>query len=206
MGGHLKRALLLEVAIYVCLLRWVLRRPAVRPREERVGYAKAVTPVLCLWIFASAAEIPLLHVLLPWHAARVVSIVLGAWGLVWMLGLLASYRVRPHVLDADGLRVRNGPRVDVRLDWADVAEVRVDRRDLPTSVRSIQPRETGTGTDLQVAVSGQVNVSVRTRTPVTVRTPAGPVTVTAVSFFVDEPRAAVARIREHLERAHTSAG
>ena len=52
MGGHLKRALLLEVAIYVCLLRWVLRRPAVRRREEPVGYAKAVTPVLCLWILA----------------------------------------------------------------------------------------------------------------------------------------------------------
>lgn len=109
MGGHLKRALLLEVAIYVCLLRWVLRRPAVRPREEPVGYAKAVTPVLCLWIFASAAEIPLLHVLLPWHAARVVSIVLGAWGLVWMLGLLASHRVRPHVLDADGSGCATGP-------------------------------------------------------------------------------------------------
>ena len=55
-------------------------------------------------------------------------------------------------------------------------------------------------------MSGQVNVSVRTRTPVTVRTPAGPVTVTAVSFFVDEPREAVARIREHLERVRTSAG
>lgn len=205
MGGHLKRALLLEVAIYVCLLRWVLRRPAVSPREEPVGYAKAVTPVLCLWIFASAAEIPLLHVLLPWHAARVVSIVLGAWGLVWMLGLLASYRVRPHVLDADGLRVCNGPRVDVRLAWVDVAEVRVDRRDLPSSVRSIQPRETEAGTDLQVAVSGQVNVCVRTRTPVTVRTPAGPVTVAAVSFFVDEPREAVARIRGHLERVRAAA-
>lgn len=184
MGGHLKRALLLEVAIYVCLLRWVLRRPAVRPREEPVGYAKAVTPVLCLWISASAAEIPLLHVLLPWHAARVVSIVLGAWGLVWMLGLLASHRVRPHVLDADGLRVCNGPRVDVRLAWVDVAEA---------------------GTDLQVAVSGQVNVSVRTRTPVTVRTTAGPVTVAAVSFFVDEPREAVARIRGHLERVRAAA-
>jgi hypothetical protein len=88
----------------------------------------------------------------------------------------------------------------------DVAEVRVDRRDLPSSVRSIQPRETEAGTDLQVAVSGQVNVSVRTRTPVTVRTPAGPVTVAAVSFFVDEPREAAARIREHLERARTTAG
>ena len=206
MRGHLKGALLLEVAIYACLLRWVLRRPAVRHGEEPVGYAKDVTPVLCLWIFASAAEIPLLHVLLPWHAARVVSVVLGAWGLVWMLGLLASYRVRPHVLDADGLRVRNGPRLDVRLEWGDIADVRVDRRDVPTSIRSVQPRETDTGTDLQIGVSGQVNVSVSTRTPVTVRTPAAPVTVSAVSLFVDDPREAVARMREHLERVRTSAG
>jgi hypothetical protein len=187
-----------ELGLYVCLLRWGLRRPAVGAGQERIGYAKALTPVFCLWIFASAAEIPLLHVLRPWPTAQAVSIVLGAWGLFWMLGLLASYQVRPHVVDADGLRVRNGPLTDVRVAWGDIASVRQDRRDLESSVRSLQPRETDAGTDLQVGVSGQVNVEVTLRGPVVVRTPHGPLEVTVVSFFADEPREVVARLRERL--------
>jgi hypothetical protein len=106
------------------------------------------------------------------------------------------------VLDTVGFRVRSGPLVDVRLDWADVASVRGDRRDLPSSMRSLQPRDTEAGTELQVGVSGQVNVYVELRAPVTVRTPSGPLEVAAVSFLVDEPREVVARMREHLARVH----
>ena len=163
--------------------------------------------MLCLWIFASAAEIPLLHVLLPWHAAQVVSIVLGAWGLVWMLGLLASYRVRPHLLDADGLRVRNGPR-DRRTRGVG-GRRRGPRRPAgparPRSARSSRGRPRPAPTCRSPCPVRSTCAS-RCATPVTVRTPAGPVTVAAVSFFVDEPREAVARLREHLARARASAG
>ena len=181
------RALLFELRLYGCLLRWMVRRPAVTPGQERIGYAKAVAPVLCLWIFASAAEIPLVHVLLSWPEAQKVSLVIGAWGLLWMLGLLASYQVRPHVVDADGLRLRSGPVVDVPVAWADIASVRHDRRDLESTVRSLQMLETEDGTELAIVVSGQVNVTVALRGTVVVRTPKGPLHVTAVSFFADEP-------------------
>ena len=195
------RALLFEVRLYVCLLGWVVRRPAVTREQERIGYAKAVTPVLCLWIFASAAEIPLVHVLLPWPEAQKVSLVLGAWGLLWMLGLLASYQVRPHVVDVDGLRLRTGPVVDVPLAWADIASVRQDRRDMESTVRSLQVLETEDGTELAISVSGQVNVTVALRGTVVVRTPKGALHVTSVSFFADEPREVVARLRERMARA-----
>jgi hypothetical protein len=195
------RALQFELGLYVCLLRWVVRRPAVAPGQQRIGYARVVTPVFCLWVFVCAAEIPLLHVLLPWHAARMVSIVLGVWGLFWMLGLLASYQMRPHVVDADGLRLRNGPVADVHVAWSDIASVRQDRRDLESSVRSLQPREADDGTELAVGVSGQVNVAVALRGPTVVRTPTGPMEVTAVSFFADEPREVVARLRERLAKS-----
>ena len=157
--------------------------------------------MLCLWIFASAAEIPLVHVLLPWPEAQKVSLVIGAWGLLWMLGLLASYQVRPHVVDADGLRLRSGPVVDVPVAWADIASVRHDRRDLESTVRSLQMLETEDGTELAIVVSGQVNVTVALRGTVVMRTPKGPLHVTAVSFFADEPREVVARLRERMARA-----
>jgi hypothetical protein len=198
MLGLVRRALWLEVSLYVCLARWVLRRPAVGPGQEPIGYARAVTPVLCLGIFASAAEIPLAHVLLPWHAARIGLLVLGAWGLVWMLGLLASYRVRPHLLGSDELRLRNGAVTDVPVALADVARVRHERMDLESSVRSLQVRESDGTTELQIGVSGQVNVVVELRAPVAVRTPTGPLEVGAVRFFADEPRAVVTRLRESL--------
>ena len=198
MAGFVRRALVFELMLYVSLLRWVARRPAVPPGEERIGYARAVTPVMGLWIFASAAEIPLLHVLLPWETARVISIVLGAWGLFWMLGLLASFQVRPHLVGPAGLRVRNGPVTDLRIAWSDVQSVRTNRRDVASSVRALQPRETEAGTDLQVVVNGQVNVEVLLHGPVTLRTAKESMVVTSVSFFADEPRETVALLREHL--------
>ena len=109
--GWVWHALVLEVAMYRNLLRWAFRRPAVGRGEEPVGYAQAVTPVMALWIFASAAEMPL-HVLIPWHTVRVVNIVLGVWTLVWMLGILAGL-VHLHTVSAAGLRVRNGAFTDV---------------------------------------------------------------------------------------------
>ena len=73
-----------------------------------------------------------------------------AWGLVWMLGLLAGYRVRPHLLGADELRLRNGPLTDVPVALSDVARVRHERMDLESAVRSLQLRESDGTTELQV--------------------------------------------------------
>jgi hypothetical protein len=53
-------------------------------------------------------------------------------------------------------------------------------------------------TELQIGVSGQVNVVVELRAPVAVRTPTGPLQVSAVRFLVDEPREVVTRLRESL--------
>jgi hypothetical protein len=193
-----RRVLRYELGIYRSLARWVARRPAVGRDDQAVGYAQAVTPVMWLWIFASAVEVPLFHLLLPWDLARTAFVVVGVWGFVWMVGLLASYHVHPHLLTENALRVRNGPLIDVCVPWSKMQDVKVDRRDLESSVRSLQPRVTERGTDLCVGVSGQVNVRVTLREAVAVRTPKEAMEVTAVSFFVDDPRDAVRRLRDRL--------
>ena len=59
--------------LYRSLFRWVTRRPDLGgPGDEHFTYAKAVTPVMWLWIFASAAEVPLVHLLVPWEGVRFV--------------------------------------------------------------------------------------------------------------------------------------
>ena len=61
------RALRLEVTLYWALLRWVTRRSSVPAGTTPVGYARLTAPVMALWIFASALEVPLVHVLVPWE-------------------------------------------------------------------------------------------------------------------------------------------
>ena len=57
-----------ELRIYAALARWIGRRPAVPGGTVPFGYGRGVVPVLWLWVFASAAEIPVVRVLLPWHS------------------------------------------------------------------------------------------------------------------------------------------
>ena len=193
------RAVMYEISLYRSLFRWVTRRPATRdPQVLVVGYARDVTPLTCLWIFASAVEMPIAHVLVPWESVRTVLLVVSVWGLVWMFGLLASLRTRPHLSGPETLQLRYSSRREVELAWADVREVRMDRRDTGSSIRPVIPRETERGTDLQIGVGGQVNVTALLRRPVPVRLPDGVTEVVQVSFLVDDPREFVAHARERL--------
>lgn len=187
-----RRAVLFELRIYRNLLRWVARRPDVS--GEPFGYAQLITPVLCLWIFGSAVETVVVHVILPWEGLRLAGDVLGLWGLLWMLGLLAGMRVYPHLLTPSALRVRHGGNIDLVLPWAAIESVVAVRKELPSSVKTLRESEN----ELHVAVSNETNVRVVLRLPVVVRTPKGDREVIAVSFLADAPKDLVARATQHL--------
>lgn len=200
-----RRAVLYELSLYRSLLRWVARRPSVGgPQEQPVGYAQTATPVIWLWIFGSAVEIPVAHLLLPWESVRGVVLVLGVWGLLWMLGLLASLRAYPHLVSDAHLRVRHGSRIDLEVPWADVTGVRVRRCDLPSSIRVLQ-RDPADEDRLHVAVGGETNVSIDLRRPLTARTPGGDVVFHGLSLLVDDPRQFVADARRRMTRADAPA-
>jgi hypothetical protein len=192
-----RRGVLFELRLYRNLFRWVTRRSDTGGADvEPFTYARTVTPVMWLWIFASAVEIPLIHVLVPWETVRIVGLALGVWGLVWMVGLLAGLWVYPHLLGASALRVRHGASVDIVVPWDAVSSIERRQADLPSSVRTLQPAETEAGTDLRVGVSGQVNVHAVLRRPTPVATPQGERLISALSFFADDPRDLVGRARE----------
>ena len=197
-----RHAVVFEIRLYRSLFRWITRRPHIPgPDLEPFGYARDVTPVMWLWIFASAAEIPLVHVLIPWDTVRITLLVLGVWGVVWMVGMLASLRVYPHLLSESAIRVRYGASVDIPIPWEAIATIVPQRRDLPSTVWTLQPREIENGTDLQVGVSGQVNVHAVLHEPMTVTTHKGDQVIAAISFRADDPRDLVARARQHLAPA-----
>lgn len=198
------RLVVFELRLYWSLLRWVARRPSRGGTDaEPTTYARSVTPVMWLWIFASAMEVPLIHVLVPWESVRLPLLGVGVWGLLWMVGLLASLWVYPHLSEPNGLRVRYGASTDISVPWSRIAAVTTERRDLDSSVRTLQPVETERGTVLRVAVSGQVNVHLTFDEPVTLEThslTAGRRTAEYVglSLFADEPRELVDLVRRNL--------
>jgi hypothetical protein len=112
----LKLAASYEAGIWRSLYRWLTRRRgATDPDAALFGYASQATPLLLPFIFLSALEIPILPLLLPRPAVRYSLLGLGAWALLWTLGLLASLRTNPHVLSAVALRLRSGFQLDASI-------------------------------------------------------------------------------------------
>ena len=189
----LRIVVVFEIRMWRSLYRWIFRRPvATGPGAEPFTYAGLQTPLLVVFIAVSAIEIPVLHMLLPWEAVRFVVDLLGVYGLLWMIGILAMVRVHPHVLSDEGLRFRYAAGVDATLPWSAVAAVRERGRGLEKG-RSIQVID---GV-LHVVMVKQTNVDVTLREPTTVTWAKGrSATVTEVRLYADDPRAFVARARE----------
>lgn len=196
MADLAREAVLLELALYRSLVRWVARRPDVPLGAEAVGYAQLVGPVLWLWIFGSATEVVVVEVVLRqidagWaQALRLPLLVVGVWGVLWMLGMLASFRVRPHLLTGDRLLVRNGARTWVAVPLVCVASTRSVEHELPGVIKSLH-HEDGL---LLVGVSSRTNLELALREPVLIETSSGPITADRIGLWVDEPHSVAGRL------------
>jgi hypothetical protein len=193
--GRLARtAVRYEIRMWVSLARWVARRPSVEPESVPFGYGRALTPIIGGLIIASAIEIPVLHLLIPWEPVRFVVDVLGVYGFVWMIGLLAMTRAYPHLVTPRGLRVRATNGLDVTIPWDYIGDIRSVTRTVPG------PRNVvADASSLQVAVMSQTHVDVVLRGPTVVELPRGETEpLRVVSFAADDPADLVRLARERL--------
>lgn len=193
-----RRVVSYELSMWRSLYRWIFRRPvASGAGAQAFRYAATVTPLFIVFIAVSAIEIPILHLLLPWENVRRICDVLGVYGLLWMLGLLATMRVHPHVVSDSGLRIRHGATVDVTIPWDAIAAIRTRNR--PATRRAVQFERTESGLVAHIAILSQTNVDVTLRRPTTVPLPKGTgEPITGLHFYADDPSALVARARECL--------
>ena len=195
--GLARDALLFELALYRSLVRWVSRRPDVPTGATPIGYAQLVAPMLWLWIFGStlevvAVELVLRHIDQPWaQALRTPMLVLGIWGVLWMLGMMASYRVRPHLLTDSQLRVRSGARTWLTVPLDRVVSTSLVEHELPGVIRSLHVED-----DLVLVGAGsRTNLDLVLVGPTTLSSSAGQVTVSRVGVWVDEPREVATLLR-----------
>ena len=199
-----RRVLVYELGIWRSLYFWLFRRPTTHDVDPQAfGYASLLTPILLAFIAVSAIEIPVVHFLLPWEGVRRAFLGLGVWGLVWMLGLLASLRIYPHLVSASGFRARYSFDVDVMIPWEAITEVRARRRSLRSS-RKVQFERTETTSILNIAISSTTNVEFVLREPMTVRLPRGSETIAELHVYADEPLTLVEQARVRMLEARRS--
>jgi hypothetical protein len=180
------RAVRFELALWRSLLLLLIgRRDGRRPGVTTVGYHRAATGLFVLLLVASAVEVPALHLIVPWQPVRLALLALGVWGVAFTAGLWASYVVRPYLFSADGVRLRHGVQRDLRLSWAQIADVR------PRTVRTwAKPGFAVEDGRLGYVVHGETNVALLLAEPIVV----GGAEVTEVHVGADDPAALAAAL------------
>ncbi|MFF2088290.1 hypothetical protein ACFVVM_31290 [Nocardia sp. NPDC058176] len=192
----------LEIDIWVSLARAITRRPDTDGGTP-IRYAGAESAVLWAFLVVSAIEIPAVHFLIPWAPVRLVALVLGVWGVLWMLGMIAAHHVYPHVLTRECLRVRHLRRTRLDIALTDVRAVRHELRAYDGG-KSVQLSGVD-GKTAAVVVGSSTNVRVELIEPRAFTTPHGDHTVSAVAFWADDPGTAVSSIRAAIAGDRTGA-
>jgi len=182
-----------EAGIWRSLYRWLTRRAA-DSDAALFGYASQVTPLLLGFIFLSALQIPIVSLLVPWPTVRYGLLIIGVWGVLWMLGLLASLRTNPHAVSETGLRLRSGFQFDAAIPWRAISTIRLRRS---SAHRKLQIEHDQTGAT--VALQGTTNAEVVLREPLAVRFLDGrQATVNTLQFYADRPTALLTATKPYL--------
>jgi hypothetical protein len=176
-GPLLRRAAATEGAMWRSMYLWARRSPLpLAPGDEPFGYLGVIKPILGVFIGLSIVEIPIFDLVVrnvvPWRPARWIVLVLGVWGLLWMIGFFASMKIHPHVVGDTGVRVRLSAGIDITVPWENVESVSKRYRSMPSG-KSVQIEEEGDRRVLHIVVGSQTSVDVRLRRPTTFVLPKG---------------------------------
>ncbi len=187
------RALRYEISTWCSLARWIARRPDVGPGGTPFAYRGPIVAPIVVFAVVSVIEVVAVDLLVArWPVPRLILLVLGIWGALFVLGLLAAVTVRPHVVAPSGLRVRHGTSLDVHVPWDAVASAGRLRRS--GDGRTVQV----VGGTLHVLVSGQTTVVVTLHRPVPATVRGTRVDLTELRFHADDAAGMVAAIRGRM--------
>jgi len=187
-----------EFRIFGALVGGIRRHRDAAPGDRLLAYGGRLRGILGSMIGISIVELAIVEFLVPWTWLRWTFLILGVYGLIWVLGFAASAYTRPHLLDAERLRLRMTIFADIAVPLGTLSQV--GGGGIASHQRGV---EAGDG-KLAVSVLGLSNMSLTFAEPVEVNCgKAGRHAVRNVRFYVDDPEAATAAIREFAARATT---
>jgi hypothetical protein len=198
LGYGIKRATLAELHGYQSIYRFVLHRPRVPVGAVGFSYHRPILAILIVFIAVSAVEVAVVDLIVSrWPRIRIPFLVVGIWGLVWMLGLLFGMLTRPHAIGPDGLRIRYGAETDIPLAWERIDSVAIRKRTAPEK----EPKVTVDADDaasLHLRINNETNLHIELDRPTAVRLPSGIETVSTVTLHADDPQGFLNEVRRHI--------
>lgn len=193
-----RRAIQLEVGVWLSLYGITFRRPTMPAGAAGFSYHRPILSIMIVFTVLAAVEIPVVDLIVHrWPHIRIPFLILGIWGLTWMLGFLFGYITRPHAVGPDGIRARVGTDIDIPLDWDDVYSVEIDTQVAESDKEPKLTVEDG-GAVLNLRMQNETNIAITLERPVDVRLPSGPETVRRVRLWADEPKRFMDAVRLHI--------
>jgi hypothetical protein len=199
----------MELRIYESLWRVIARRPKIRSGAVGFQYHRPVLTITLIFIVLSAIEIPIIDAIVHrWTPIRITFLILGIWGLTWMIGLLCAYFVRPHTVGPEGIRIRDGLEIDIAVSWEHfdsiqmrhVAQESINRTstDKPGRVFAHEGERV-----CAIWVGSETNLEIIFETPTMVTLPGHPPKggtheITRLRFWADEPTDFLKAVRAAL--------
>jgi hypothetical protein len=198
-SGYLaRRATMMELRGYQSIYRFVFRRPKVPAGGVGFSYHKPVLPILIVFVVVSALEMLVVDLIVRrWAYIRVPLLILGIWGIIYMLGLLFGMLVRPHAITADGIRVRYGSEIDLPIAWEDIHSV-TRRKRVNNDKQPKVTRDDNGEASLHMRIQNETNLEIRLNRPIPLRLPHGIENVSIVNLHVDDPKAFADEVRNHV--------
>lgn len=185
-----------ELLLWESVVRWVTRRPVVPDGGRGFTYHRHELPVLIAFAGLGIVEIAVVHWLLPWPVARIIALVLGVMGVLWVLGFLASLSTRPHHVTDTAVTVRVDARSAIRIDRSRICNAVTGLAHASEDGVHVAP--TSSGSVASVVRHGQTNLTLALSPAALVNVPGhGDLRVGRLSFWVDDPEGLRRYVREY---------
>lgn len=119
-----RRSVQTEIGLLVSLARVVLRRPPRVPADsEPIPARKGTLAIPLAFVLLTLAEVVALHLALPWPALSRALTLVSVYGMLLMLGVIASRWDHPHHATSASLVLRNGAHVVAVIPYEEISHV-----------------------------------------------------------------------------------
>ncbi|MGW1728041.1 hypothetical protein ACWCQK_34700 [Streptomyces sp. NPDC002306] len=177
-----RRFLAHEGRIMESLIRWITRRPHGTEKADAVFlHGRDQAAMMYGLTFACVVETAAFTYLLAgWPVIHTVMLIVDIYTVLFVLGLHAASRTRPHTLTGHTLRIRQAATNDIRLPLDQIAAIRRE-------TRFTHQKKDG---ELNLPIGAQTSITLQLTEPVNAPTFFGaPRHVTVIRLHADDPNA-----------------